>query len=122
MYRELAEEVGLSPEQVEVVGSTRGWLRYRLPRRMVRRHSKPVCIGQKQVWFLLRLQAQESEFRFDLTDHPEFDLWRWVDYWEPVSEVVHFKRAVYARALQELAPLLGYERRSFSILHLGRKR
>ncbi|MDZ4263051.1 MAG: RNA pyrophosphohydrolase [Pseudomonadota bacterium] len=122
MYRELTEEIGLTAEQVEVVGSTRGWLRYRLPRRMIRRHSKPVCIGQKQVWFLLRLQAQESELRFDLTDHPEFDLWRWVDYWEPVTEVVHFKRAVYARALQELAPLLGYERRAFSIHRLGRNR
>ena len=88
---------------------------------MIRRHSKPVCIGQKQVWFLLKLQAEESDFRFDLTDHPEFDLWRWVDYWDPVNEVVHFKRAVYARALQELAPLLGYERRTFSILNVGRK-
>ena len=30
---------------------------------------------------------------------------RWVDYWAPVREVIYFKRAVYARALQELGEL-----------------
>jgi len=39
MYRELFEEVGLTPEAVEIVASTSGWLRYRLPRYMRRRGS-----------------------------------------------------------------------------------
>lgn len=111
MYRELAEEVGLNPEQVEVLGHTRGWLRYRLPRRLIRHGSTPLCIGQKQVWFLLRFLANDSEVRFDLSERPEFDNWRWVDYWSPVHQVVHFKRAVYNRVLQEFAPLLGLEAR-----------
>ncbi len=110
MYRELTEEIGLCADHVEVVGSTRGWLRYRLPRRLVRRNCKPVCIGQKQVWFMLRLTADESLVRLDLTDHPEFDHWTWVDYWQPVNDVVHFKRQVYSRALKELAPLVGQDR------------
>ena len=109
MYRELAEEVGLACEDVEVMSNTRGWLRYRLPERFIRRHSKPICIGQKQIWFILRLLADESNVRFDLTDHPEFDGWRWVDYWRPTREVVHFKRGVYIRVLREFAPLLGYQ-------------
>lgn len=109
MYRELSEEVGLRPEQVEVLGHTRGWLRYRLPRRLVRYGSKPLCIGQKQVWFMLRFLADDNEVRFDLSERPEFDSWRWVDYWSPVHQVVHFKRAVYSRVLQEFAPLLGLE-------------
>jgi len=46
MYRELWEEVGLKPEHVEIVGVTRKWLRYRLPKRFIRRDSQPVCIGQ----------------------------------------------------------------------------
>jgi putative (di)nucleoside polyphosphate hydrolase len=84
---------------------TRGWLRYRLPRRYVRRHSSPLCVGQKQRWFMLRLLSAESRVRFDTTSHPEFDRWRWVDYWHPVREVIYFKRRVYRKALEELGQL-----------------
>jgi putative (di)nucleoside polyphosphate hydrolase len=42
----------------------------------------------------------------DQCDKPEFDHWRWVDYWHPLGEVVAFKRNVYRQALDELAPLL----------------
>ncbi len=106
MYRELGEEVGLLPEHVEVIGATRGWLRYRLPRQYVRRHSNPVCIGQKQVWFLLRILCNDQAVRLDHSERPEFDRWRWVDYWHPLKEVVAFKRKVYRQALKELAPLI----------------
>ena len=106
MYRELFEEIGLDNDDVNVVGRTRDWLRYRLPRRHLRHYSKPLCIGQKQVWFLLNLVAAESKVRFDATDEPEFDYWRWVDYWRPLDEVVPFKRKVYELALSEFAPLV----------------
>ena len=106
MYRELAEEVGLYPEHVEVMGATRGWLRYRLPRQFIRRKSRPVCIGQKQVWFMLRMLCADQDVCLDQTENPEFDRWRWVDYWHPLNEVVAFKRNVYKKALRELAPLL----------------
>jgi len=102
LFRELREEVGLEPDDVEVLAATRNWLRYRLPRRYVRRRSKPLCIGQKQRWFLLRMLGGEERLRFDVTQQPEFDSWRWVDYWSPVREVIYFKRVVYARALEEL--------------------
>jgi putative (di)nucleoside polyphosphate hydrolase len=102
LYRELREEVGLESDDVEVLAATRSWLRYRLPRRYVRRRSRPLCIGQKQRWFLLRMLGGEDRLRFDLTTQPEFDSWRWVDYWSPVREVIYFKRNVYARALEEL--------------------
>jgi len=115
MYRELTEEVGLAAEHVDIMGATRGWLRYRLPKRLIRRNSKPVCIGQKQVWFMLRLLADENEVCLDKTSHPEFDHWRWVEYWHPAREVVHFKRDVYNRALQELAHLLGYDKQDLSV-------
>ncbi len=106
MYRELEEEVGLKPHQVEIIGSTRKWLRYRLPKRYIRRHSHPICIGQKQRWFLLRVRCDETDFCLDRFDKPEFDHWRWVKYWQPLREVIYFKRKVYERALEELAPLL----------------
>jgi len=106
LYRELREEIGLGPEHVEVIGCTRKWLRYRLPRRYVRYDKKPVCIGQKQIWYILRLIGDEKYVRLDTGEKPEFDRWEWVDYWHPVQEVVSFKRAVYKRALTELAPLV----------------
>lgn len=103
VYRELGEEVGLAGDQVEELGRTRGWLRYRLPPQFIRRDSKPLCIGQKQRWFLFRLRVPESELRFDSSDQPpEFDRWRWAEWWEPVREVIYFKRQVYSRALHEL--------------------
>jgi putative (di)nucleoside polyphosphate hydrolase len=105
LFRELHEEVGLGPDDVEVIASTRSWLRYRLPRQYVRRRSMPLCIGQKQRWFLLRLLGDEQRLKFDVTARPEFDDWRWVDYWSPVREVIYFKRRVYARALDELGRL-----------------
>ncbi len=106
LFRELTEEVGLAPEHVVVMGYTKGWLRYRLPPNLVRRSCKPVCIGQKQVWYLLRLVSGDSEVCLDRTDRPEFDRWRWVDYWHPLREVISFKRKVYRQALTELKPLL----------------
>jgi len=103
LYRELEEEIGLERGDVEELGRTRSWLRYRLPPQFRRRNSTPLCIGQKQRWFLLRLTAPESRLRFDATEHPaEFDRWRWADYWDPVREVIYFKRRVYACALHEL--------------------
>jgi putative (di)nucleoside polyphosphate hydrolase len=106
MYRELMEEIGLEPADVELLGQTQEWLHYRLPEKFIRRNSEPVCIGQKQVWFMLRLQSSEDRVQLDASDLPEFDRWRWVDYWQPVKEVIHFKRQVYVSALAELAPLL----------------
>jgi putative (di)nucleoside polyphosphate hydrolase len=105
VYRELHEEIGLERSNVQIVGHTSHWLRYRLPARFVRRHQQPVCIGQKQRWFLLRLLQEQPQFDFARTSEPEFDAWRWASFWEPVREVIYFKRPVYARALKELAPL-----------------
>jgi putative (di)nucleoside polyphosphate hydrolase len=105
LYRELHEEIGLTRGDVELVAQTRGWLRYRLPERFVRHDSLPTCIGQKQRWFLLRSRRAGVQFRFDTTGEPEFDRWRWVDWWQPVREVIYFKRTVYTRALHELAAL-----------------
>jgi putative (di)nucleoside polyphosphate hydrolase len=103
VFRELHEEVGLESRDVEVAGSTSGWLRYRLPPRYVRRNRTPLCIGQKQRWFLLKVRDPGVQFNFSLTPEPEFEASRWVEYWEPVREVIYFKRPVYAQALTELA-------------------
>ena len=105
MYRELKEETGLKPQHVELLGSTPGWLRYRLPRRYQRHYSKPLCIGQKQVWFLLRFLADDSVFDLRHCSQPEFSNYRWVDFWYPAENVIRFKQNVYRRALRLLEPI-----------------
>lgn len=121
MYRELDEETGLQPHHVELIGRTRGWLRYRLPARYIRRRSRPVCIGQKQRWFMLRLVGDENCVDLDRGERPEFAEWCWVDYWRPPEEVIFFKRQVYLEALRELAPLLSAEREDADRAVTGRR-
>ena len=110
LYRELHEEIGLQQEHVEIIASTRDWLRYRLPPQLVRHERKPLCIGQKQRWFLLRLIGEDRDVRLDASERPEFDHWRWVQYWHPLKEVVPFKRDVYESALQEFEAILFRDR------------
>ncbi|EQD51042.1 dinucleoside polyphosphate hydrolase, partial [mine drainage metagenome] len=67
LYRELREEIGLAQADVEIVGRTAHWLRYRLPPRYIRRNRHPLCVGQKQHWFLLRLAREPVAFDFTST-------------------------------------------------------
>ncbi|WP_018982910.1 RNA pyrophosphohydrolase [Salinimonas chungwhensis] len=105
MYRELHEEVGLRPKDVTILGVTRNWLRYKLPKRLIRQGSNPVCIGQKQKWFLLQLNCPDADVDVLKSGHPEFDDWRWVSYWYPVRNVVSFKRDVYRKVMKEFVPV-----------------
>ena len=103
LYREVYEEIGLRPHDVEILSCTRGWLRYRLPDRLVRHNSQPLCVGQKQKWFLLRMCSDDSAICFENGGRAEFDDWAWVSYWYPLGKVVSFKKDVYRRALKELS-------------------
>lgn len=106
LYRELEEEVGLAPKQVSLLAKTPKWLRYELPMEHIRRKQKPTCIGQKQVWYLLKLVSNDSDISLSLHNKVEFDDWKWVDYWNPVDEVINFKKEVYEDMLKALAPVL----------------
>jgi putative (di)nucleoside polyphosphate hydrolase len=117
LYRELFEEVGLSAAHVEILARTRDWLHYDIPPELCRRSGAhgcrrgargqaPAFRGQKQIWYLLRLVGLESDVRLDAAGYPEFDTWRWIDYWHALDEIIAFKRDVYRRALAELEPYL----------------
>jgi len=106
MYRELHEEVGLLPEHVRIIARTRDWLRYDVPQNWVRREWRGHYRGQKQIWFLLRLVGRDNDVCLRATEQPEFDAWRWHDYWIPLETVIEFKRGVYEAALTELSRYL----------------
>ncbi len=105
LFRELHEEVGLTAKDVTIIAESQQWLSYRLPKRLVRNDTRPMCIGQKQRWFLLGI-LDEQKVKLDATIKPEFDDWRWVSYWFPLHQVVSFKREVYRAALLEFAPIV----------------
>lgn len=106
MFRELHEEVGLLREHVQIVARTRDWLRYEVPDHFIRKDARGHYRGQKQIWFLLKLLGRDTDMNLRATDHPEFDAWRWNDYWVPLDMVIEFKRGVYEMALTELSRFL----------------
>jgi len=103
MYRELMEEVGLGPDHVKILGKTKDWLRYEVPKQWVRRDGASRYKGQKQIWFLLKFVGNDSDVLLTNSDKPEFDSWRWDNFWSPLKQVIDFKREVYEKALNELS-------------------
>lgn len=106
MFRELWEELGLFENQVRIISRTEDWLRYDVPDRWIRRDLRGIYKGQKQIWFLLEFLGKNKDINLKATSHPEFEAWKWNDYWVPLSQVIDFKRGVYKEALKELAPAL----------------
>lgn len=107
MFRELFEETGLLPQHVRIMGRTRDWLRYDVPKHWVKREWRGSYRGQKQIWFVLRFLGQDSDIYLQATPSPEFDNWKWLDYWAAISEVIDFKKHVYECALSELSRFVG---------------
>jgi putative (di)nucleoside polyphosphate hydrolase len=115
MFRELEEEIGLARDHVRILGRTREWLRYQVPEKWARRaqDTGSGCYrGQKQIWYLLRLVGRDCDVKLRGSGHPEFDAWRWNDYWVPLEAVIEFKREVYRQALTELHRYLHADRRA----------
>lgn len=101
MYRELFEEIGLKYCDVSLLTVTRQWLYYKLPKKLIRWKTRPVCLGQKQKWFLLKLLSQDSQINIKKGQDHTFDTWRWVSLWYPIRQVVFFKRNVYRKVIKE---------------------
>ncbi len=122
MYRELNEETGLEPQHVRIMGRTRDWLHYNVPTHWVKREWRGTYRGQKQIWFLLRLVGRDCDISLRATPHPEFDAWRWHDYWVPLEAVIEFKREVYRLGLEQLAGFLEVAPRAIGLSPYGRRR
>ncbi len=106
LYREMLEEVGLLKHDVHCLAKTRQWYQYDIPQAYQRADREP-CTGQRQKWFLLRLITHDSAIDLRASTKPEFETWRWLDYWDAIEQVAAFKRDIYEAVLQEFAPLLG---------------
>jgi putative (di)nucleoside polyphosphate hydrolase len=122
MYRELQEETGLEPQHVKILGRTREWLHYNVPLHWVKREWRGTYKGQKQIWFLLRLTGRDCDISLRASGHPEFDAWRWHDFWVPLEAVIEFKREVYRLGLEQLAGFLEVNPRIAGLSPYGRRR
>jgi putative (di)nucleoside polyphosphate hydrolase len=122
MYRELQEETGLLPQHVKLLGRTRDWLHYNVPTHWVKREWRGTYKGQKQIWFLLRLVGRDCDISLRASGHPEFDAWRWHEYWVPLETVIEFKREVYRLGLEQLACYLEVSPRAVGLSPYGRRR
>lgn len=103
--RELREETGIAPGMVAVLDRTDGWLTYDLPPELLGRVWGGRFRGQRQKWFLFRLDAPDDAIRID-GPHPEFSDWRWIGADALLAGIVPFKRAVYAEVIAAFRPYL----------------
>ena len=106
MFRELFEEIGLQKNDIVILGKTKKWLKYDLPKKYQRKTNNQLCIGQKQIWFLLRLISNDQSINLCTSKNPEFDAWEWVSEKKPLEIVISFKKNVYIKALNELLPII----------------
>jgi len=104
--RELGEETGIAPDQVELIAEAPGEFRYDLPPELIGKVWKGRYRGQIQRWFLFRFTGTDSDVRID-TAHPEFRSWRWADTADLPSIIVPFKRALYEEVLAAFSAHLG---------------
>ena len=106
MFRELFEEIGLQKNNVAILGKTKKWLKYDLPKKYQRKTNNQLCVGQKQIWFLLRLISSDQCINLRTSKKTEFDGWEWVSEKTPLEIVISFKKNVYIKALNELLPII----------------
>ncbi len=102
-YRELEEEIGVRPEQADLLEETKDWLYYDFPTN-VRTNMKPRgrFRGQRQKWYAFRFKGRDADIRLD-THTPEFSDWRWAPLATAPSLVIPFKRATYEEVAQRFA-------------------
>ena len=103
--RELGEEIGVRPDQVEQVAEAPGEFFYDLPDDLIGKVWKGKWRGQRQRWFLYRFLGEDTDINL-ATAHPEFLSWRWVDPYELPALIVPFKRRLYEDVIAAFSPHL----------------
>ena len=77
------------------------YLSYELPDYLLGIIWKGKYKGQKQKWFIMRFDGEDSEINIK-TKKPEFFEWKWVEIEDLTNVVVHFKLDVYKKIKSEL--------------------
>ncbi|MBX2855484.1 MAG: RNA pyrophosphohydrolase [Rhodobacteraceae bacterium] len=104
--RELGEEVGVAPHQVEILREGNDWVPYDLPTELIPKLWGGRYRGQTQKWFVLRLLTKDEAININ-TDEPEFRSWRWMGRDELLASIVPFKRDTYQKVIADFDDLIG---------------
>lgn len=104
--RELHEEIGVSPDLVDVIAPASRTIRYDLPPEMVGKVWKGKYRGQEQHWFLGRFLGTDADIDLEAHNPPEFNEWRWIAPGLLPELIIPFKRAVYEEVLAEFRDLI----------------
>jgi putative (di)nucleoside polyphosphate hydrolase len=107
--RELYEET--SVRSVSLITEAPGWFAYDLPAELIATSWGGRYRGQKQKWFALRFEGEESEI--DVLHpgggkhKPEFSEWRWERLPRLPELIVPFKRGVYEEVVAAFGDIPG---------------
>jgi putative (di)nucleoside polyphosphate hydrolase len=103
--RELEEETGISPDLIDIIAVSKGWIPYELPHDLVPKLWKGRFRGQEQKWYLMRFKGTDADVNIQ-TEHPEFSEWRWLKPADLVDNIVPFNRDVYVSVVEEFKEYL----------------
>ena len=106
MFRELHEEVGLMPIMCASSHARATGCATRCRRTSSGATPAATTAARSRSGSCCSSTGRDSDMNLRATDHPEFDAWRWNEYWIPLDVVIEFKRDVYQMALTELARFL----------------
>ena len=99
-YRELEEEVGVTPMHVDLLEETEDWLYYEFPTNLRKKmKQRGRYLGQRQKWFAFRFKGRDADVRLD-AHSPEFSDWRWASLETTPELVIPFKRATYEEVVR----------------------
>jgi len=101
--RELKEETSIV--SVKLIKEIKDSFTYILPDHLIGIIWKGKFKGQKQKWYVMRFNGDESEININ-TKHPEFLDWKWIDLEDLTKIAVHFKVEVYKKVKSEVKKIL----------------
>ncbi len=101
-YRELYEETGIVRDAVNLLAESRDWHTYDFPPEVAGKLWKGGYRGQKQRWYLMGFEGDDAQINI-ATEHPEFDVWRWMEPPELIERIVPFKRDIYRAVMREFS-------------------
>ena len=104
--RELAEETGITADQVSLIGRLPEAMRYDLPEELIGTLWNGQYRGQEQVWFLARFAGNDDDLDLEAHETPEFCEYRWVDPEELPELIVPFKKRVYRAVVEGFRELV----------------